>query len=172
MKIKCFKIWIKSSKIGKLKPTKSTDHFANKTVENSFNKFSKKSLFHFHLYSSSLSTFLFIQDKNLLHTLKTEKPFLLSEFFPAKIFSCSERFPFSKIPEKNFGGKKFTEQKSFFAEQKRLVLWRQMAVQTINFCQDLENFFVWWTIFQLKLLDFSDDLEEWDLLWDYLDFFF
>ncbi len=34
------------------------------------------------------------------------------------------------------------------------ILWRQMAVQTINFCQDLENFFVWWTIFQLKLLDF------------------
>jgi hypothetical protein len=49
------------------------------------------------------------------------KPFLLSEFFPAKIFSCSERFPFSKIPEKILAGKKLTEQKSFFAEQKRLV---------------------------------------------------
>jgi hypothetical protein len=34
------------------------------------------------------------------------KTFLLSEFFPAKTFSCSERFSFSKIPEKNFGGKK------------------------------------------------------------------
>jgi hypothetical protein len=49
------------------------------------------------------------------------KPFLLSEFFPAKIFSCSERFPFSKKTEKILAGKKLTEQKSFFAEQKRLV---------------------------------------------------
>jgi hypothetical protein len=49
------------------------------------------------------------------------KPFLLSEFFPTKIFSCSERFPFSKIPEKILAGKKLTEQKSFFTEQKRLV---------------------------------------------------
>ncbi len=53
--------------------------------------------------------------------LLSEKTFLLSEFFPAKIFSCSERFPFSKIPEKILAGKKLTEQKSFFAEQKRLV---------------------------------------------------
>ncbi len=51
--------------------TKSTDYFGNKASENSFNKFPQKSLFQFHLYSSSLSTFLFIQDKNLLHTLKT-----------------------------------------------------------------------------------------------------
>jgi hypothetical protein len=51
----------------------------------------------------------------------TGKPFLLSEFFPAKIFFCLERFPFSKKPEKILAGKKFTEQKSFFAEQKRLV---------------------------------------------------
>jgi hypothetical protein len=49
------------------------------------------------------------------------KPFLLSDFFPAKIFSCSERFLFSKIPEKILAGKKLTEQKNFFAEQKRLV---------------------------------------------------
>jgi hypothetical protein len=45
--------------------------------------------------------------------LLSEKTFLLSEFFPAKIFSCSERFPFSKIPEKILAGKKLTEQKSF-----------------------------------------------------------
>jgi hypothetical protein len=53
--------------------------------------------------------------------LLSEKKLLLSEFFPAKIFFCSERFPFSKIPEKILAGKKLTEQINFFAEQKRLV---------------------------------------------------
>ncbi len=38
--------------------------------------------------------------------LLSEKTFLLSEFFSAKIFSFSERFPFSKIPEKILAGKK------------------------------------------------------------------
>jgi hypothetical protein len=41
-------------------------------------------------------------------------------FFPPNFF-CSERFPFSKIHEKILAEKKLTEQKSFFAEQKRLV---------------------------------------------------
>jgi hypothetical protein len=52
------------------------------------------------------------------------------------------------------------------------ILWRQMAVQTINFCQDLENFFCLVNNFSIKVIGFFDDLEEWDLLWDYLDFFF
>jgi hypothetical protein len=42
--------------------------------------------------------------------LLSEKTFLLSEFFPAKFFFCSERFPFSKITEKILAGKKLTEQ--------------------------------------------------------------
>jgi hypothetical protein len=49
------------------------------------------------------------------------KNFCSVNFFPAKIFSCSERFPFSKIPKKILAGKKLTEQKSFVAEKKRLV---------------------------------------------------
>jgi hypothetical protein len=63
----------------------------------------------------------FVQNYFGINFFLSEKTFLLSEFFPAKIFFCSERFPFSKVPEKILAGKKFTEQNNFFAEQKRLV---------------------------------------------------
>ncbi len=79
-------------------------NFINKTSDNSFNKFSQKSLFHLHLNSSSLSTILFIQDKNLLHTLKTNgcsnykflsgfgKVFCLVNNFLIKVIGFSDDF--------------------------------------------------------------------------------
>ncbi len=79
----------------------------------------------FQLSAQLILSWQFFPEFSLIFIGKTffaqRKNFLLSEFFPAKIFSCSERFPFSKIPEKILSGKKLTEQKSFFAEQKRLV---------------------------------------------------
>jgi hypothetical protein len=50
-----------------------------------------------------------------------KKLFCSVNFFPAKNFFCSERFPFAKIQEKILAGKKSTEQKSFLADQKRLI---------------------------------------------------
>ncbi len=55
------------------------------------------------------------RDQPFLHS---EKTFLLSEFFPAKIFSCSERFPFSKIPEKILAGKNSLSKKVFSLSKK------------------------------------------------------
>jgi hypothetical protein len=47
--------------------------------------------------------------KKVRQKKKWENLFCSVNFFPAKFFSCSERFPFSKIPEKILVGKKLTE---------------------------------------------------------------
>ncbi len=48
------------------------------------------------------------------------KTFFAKLIFSRQFFFCSERFPFSKIPKKSFGGKKSTQQKSFLTQQKKV----------------------------------------------------
>ncbi len=63
------------------------------------------------IYENFLRTNLFCSAKKL---------FCSVNFFPPKFFLIRKIFLFQNT-RKNFGGKKLTEQKSFFAEQKRLV---------------------------------------------------
>jgi hypothetical protein len=69
-------------------------------------------------------------------------------FFPPNFFFCLERFPFSKIAEKILAGKKLTEQKSFFAEQKCLFIRKN----------------IFHTIREI-LIYFSDEAEYFNLVW-------
>jgi hypothetical protein len=50
-----------------------------------------------------------------------KKLFCSVNFFPPKFLCALKDFPFPKYKKKNLAEKKLTEQKSFFAEQKRLV---------------------------------------------------